>query len=117
MTNHAPGRPIDAAKPGRDAPQADDPARPRVIALVDDDRNILTTVSIALQAEGFATRVYYDGVAALPASLAARSIASLAAHQPGPSSTRGFSLRTVTPFSLRCKRQSMPASRSSPMTA
>lgn len=46
-----------------------EPARPRVIALVDDDRNILTTVSIALQAEGFATRVYYDGVAALPALL------------------------------------------------
>jgi two-component system, OmpR family, response regulator ChvI len=28
------------------------------IALVDDDRNILTTVAIALQAEGFATRLY-----------------------------------------------------------
>ena len=41
----------------------------QVIALVDDDRNILTTVSIALQAEGFATRVYYDGAAALPALL------------------------------------------------
>ena len=40
-----------------------------VIALVDDDRNILTTVSIALQAEGFATRVYSDGEAALPALL------------------------------------------------
>lgn len=39
----------------------------RVIALVDDDRNILTTVSIALQAEGFATRLYYDGAAALKA--------------------------------------------------
>ena len=39
----------------------------RVIALVDDDRNILTTVSIALQAEGFATRVYSDGEAALKA--------------------------------------------------
>ncbi len=38
-----------------------------VIALVDDDRNILTTVSIALQAEGFATRVYSDGEAALGA--------------------------------------------------
>ena len=37
------------------------------IALVDDDRNILTTVSIALQAEGFATRVYSDGEAALKA--------------------------------------------------
>lgn len=40
-----------------------------VIALVDDDRNILTTVSIALQAEGFATRVYSDGDAALSALL------------------------------------------------
>ena len=35
------------------------------IALVDDDRNILTSVSIALQAEGFVTRVYSDGEAAL----------------------------------------------------
>ncbi|MEL7728880.1 response regulator transcription factor [Citromicrobium bathyomarinum] len=39
----------------------------RVIALVDDDRNILTTVSIALQAEGFETRVYSDGETALRA--------------------------------------------------
>ncbi|MBB3345910.1 response regulator transcription factor [Sphingomonas sp. BK069] len=37
------------------------------IALVDDDRNILTSVSIALQAEGFLTRVYSDGEAALKA--------------------------------------------------
>ena len=41
----------------------------QVIALVDDDRNILTTVSIGLQAEGFATRVYSDGAAALKALL------------------------------------------------
>ena len=38
-----------------------------VIALVDDDRNILTSVSIALQQEGFVTRVYSDAVAALKA--------------------------------------------------
>ena len=38
-----------------------------VIALVDDDRNILTSVSIALQAEGFVTRVYADGQTALKA--------------------------------------------------
>jgi two-component system response regulator ChvI len=38
-----------------------------VIALVDDDRNILTSVSIALQSEGFITRVYTDGAAALKA--------------------------------------------------
>lgn len=40
-----------------------------VIALVDDDRNILTSVSIALQAEGFTTRIYNSGEAALPALL------------------------------------------------
>lgn len=39
----------------------------QVIALVDDDRNILTSVSIALQTEGFATRVYTDGQTALKA--------------------------------------------------
>jgi len=39
----------------------------QTIALVDDDRNILTSVSIALQAEGFATRLYSDGHAALKA--------------------------------------------------
>jgi two-component system response regulator ChvI len=39
----------------------------QVIALVDDDRNILTSVSIALQSEGFVTRVYTDGAAALKA--------------------------------------------------
>ena len=38
-----------------------------VIALVDDDRNILTSVSIGLQAEGFLTRVYTDGHSALKA--------------------------------------------------
>ena len=37
------------------------------IALVDDDRNILASVSIALQAEGFLTRVYSDGEGALKA--------------------------------------------------
>lgn len=37
------------------------------IALVDDDRNILTSVSITLQAEGFVTRLYSDGETALKA--------------------------------------------------
>jgi two-component system response regulator ChvI len=37
------------------------------IALVDDDRNILTSVSMALQAEGFVVRIYSDGEAALKA--------------------------------------------------
>ena len=31
------------------------------IALVDDDRNILTSVSIALEAEGFVARTFTDG--------------------------------------------------------
>src|SRR4030088_2187242 len=35
------------------------------IALVDDDRNILTSVSMALEAEGFAVRCYSDGAEAL----------------------------------------------------
>jgi two-component system, OmpR family, response regulator ChvI len=38
---------------------------PRTIALVDDDQNILTSVSIALEAEGFAVRTYTDGAEAL----------------------------------------------------
>jgi two-component system, OmpR family, response regulator ChvI len=39
----------------------------QVIALVDDDRNILTSVSIALQQEGFVTRVYTDAATAIKA--------------------------------------------------
>jgi len=38
-----------------------------IVALIDDDRNILTSLSIALQAEGFVTRVYADPEAALKA--------------------------------------------------
>jgi len=60
----------EAGRPEAGGPHQEPAAQGRqVIALVDDDRNILTTVSIALQAEGFATRVYYDGAAALPALL------------------------------------------------
>ena len=35
------------------------------IALVDDDRNILTSVSMLLEAEGFQVKTYTDGAAAL----------------------------------------------------
>lgn len=38
---------------------------PQTIALVDDDRNILTSVSMALEAEGFEVRTYSDGDEAL----------------------------------------------------
>ena len=37
------------------------------IALVDDDRNILASVSMALEAEGFEVRTYSDGATALTA--------------------------------------------------
>ena len=37
------------------------------IALVDDDRNILTSVSISLEAEGFEVETYNDGQSALDA--------------------------------------------------
>jgi two-component system, OmpR family, response regulator ChvI len=37
------------------------------VALIDDDRNIVTSLSIALQGEGFVTRVYSDPEAALKA--------------------------------------------------
>ncbi|MGH6928222.1 MAG: response regulator, partial [Dongiaceae bacterium] len=37
----------------------------QTIALVDDDRNILTSVQMALEAEGFAVRTFTDGAEAL----------------------------------------------------
>ncbi len=39
--------------------------RMQTIALVDDDRNILTSVSIALEAEGYKVETYTDGASAL----------------------------------------------------
>jgi two-component system, OmpR family, response regulator ChvI len=39
--------------------------RMQTIALVDDDRNILTSVSIALEAEGYRVETYTDGASAL----------------------------------------------------
>jgi len=38
---------------------------PQTIVLVDDDRNILTSISMALEAEGFQVRTYPDGEEAL----------------------------------------------------
>jgi two-component system response regulator ChvI len=43
----------------------------QTIALVDDDRHILTSVSMTLEAEGFAVRTYTDGAEALRALTAA----------------------------------------------
>ena len=58
-----------AARAGDDKGAPGEKEARRTIALVDDDRNILTSVSIGLQAEGFATRVYADGASALKALL------------------------------------------------
>ena len=38
---------------------------PKIIALIDDDRNILTSISIALEKEGFNVQTYIDGESAL----------------------------------------------------
>jgi two-component system, OmpR family, response regulator ChvI len=40
------------------------PTTPQTIALVDDDRNILTSVAMALEAEGFKVRTFADGAEA-----------------------------------------------------
>ena len=37
----------------------------QTIALIDDDRNILTGISIALEREGFKVQTYIDGESAL----------------------------------------------------
>ena len=37
----------------------------QTIALVDDDRNILTSISMALEREGFKVQAYIDGESAL----------------------------------------------------
>ena len=63
-TDNAQNSPLEAS------PVSLETDTPHVIALVDDDRNILTTVSIALQSEGFLTRLYADGESALKALLA-----------------------------------------------
>jgi two-component system response regulator ChvI len=47
--------------------QAVEPSMAETIALVDDDRNILTSVTMVLEAEGFTVQTYTDGVQALQA--------------------------------------------------
>jgi two-component system response regulator ChvI len=74
VTTAEPPEPPPSASPpagtGAVAPHGAQPhGAQQCIALVDDDRNILTTVSIFLQSEGFATRVYADGETALKALL------------------------------------------------
>src|SRR5579863_5008872 len=54
---------MKAVPPQPSPSQKDRPAG--TIALVDDDRNILTSVAMALEAEGFTVRCYADGSEAL----------------------------------------------------
>lgn len=55
-----------AANGRQDMSKTVQPSGPR-IALVDDDRNILTSVSMTLEAEGFQVEAYHDGQQALDA--------------------------------------------------
>jgi len=48
----------------------DAPIPTRTIALVDDDRNILTSVAIALESEGYKVDTYTDGASALEGLMA-----------------------------------------------
>src|SRR4026208_634261 len=63
----------------REATQKDAPMK-HTIALVDDDRNILTSVSMTLEQEGYLVRTYTDGESALqglmakPAALAVLAV-------------------------------------------
>src|SRR5262245_31543419 len=70
LTNHAFvresshfGLALGASKAG--ANRRDEGLFMPTIALVDDDRNILTSVSIALEAEGYRIMTYTDGASAL----------------------------------------------------
>lgn len=57
---------------------------PATIVLVDDDRNILTSVSIALEAEGYNVLTHTDGAAALQAMIARQpDLAVLDIKMPG----------------------------------
>lgn len=48
----------------------------QTIALVDDDRNILTSVSIALESEGYRVETYTDGASALDGLMARPALRS-----------------------------------------
>ena len=62
------------------------------IALVDDDRNILTSVSIALETEGYRIQTYTDGASALEGPFSpdrrndwfSRSLECDGSHPPSP---------------------------------
>ena len=72
------------------------------VALVDDDRNILTSVSIALEAEGYRIMTYTDGASALEGfktgqirALVASNVISQASLNPQRASAASISAATV----------------------
>ena len=65
------------------------------IALVDDDRNILTSVSIALEAEGYRIMTYTDGASALDADDPS-SLPDAPPHAAAPSSAPAATTTTPT---------------------
>ena len=67
---------------------------PQTIALVDDDRNILTSVSMALEAEGFAVRTYTDGAEALRGLTAQAGRSRRARHQDAAHGRHGAAARS-----------------------
>ena len=66
------------------------------IALVDDDRNILTSVSIALEGEGYRVQTYTDG--------ARRSTGCAPTRPISPSSTSRCRAWTAWSFCAACGR-------------
>src|SRR5579875_1875091 len=63
-------RHICMAEQPRKAGEQDQQPMKQTIALVDDDRNILTSVSMTLEQEGYQVRTYTDGESALQGLLA-----------------------------------------------
>src|SRR5665811_746237 len=55
----------DVSQPAQEATFDQNGSFMPTIALVDDDRNILTSVSIALESEGYRVETYTDGASAL----------------------------------------------------
>ena len=56
---------------------------PQTIALVDDDRNILTSVQMTLEQEGYTVRTFTDGESALQGLLGKKGGGGAAFKQQG----------------------------------
>ena len=64
------------------------------IALVDDDKNILTSVSMLLEQEGYHVRTFSDGASALTALTALRLCCN---YFSGTLSVRGVVVLSLSP--------------------